>query len=140
MRNDIVNAFVVELNKINGRKPYNTTINKNAHKGIKFWDNINDYPAIYVAAGSETREYQPAEFKWGFLNMTVRLFVKESDPQDRLDKLIEDVEYVIDNNLCLTYDTNKTTVDMRILAIQTDEGILEPYGAGEIIVQVRYDL
>lgn len=140
MRTKIVQALITELKKINGKKPYETTINKNAHMGIRFWDNINNYPAIYVAAGAETREYLPAEFKWAFLNLTIRLFVKESDPQVRLEKMINDVEYVIDNNLCLEYDTNKTTVDMRILAIQTDEGILEPYGAGEIIVQVRYDL
>lgn len=139
-RSLIVDALITELKNINGVSPYSTNIYSNVFKGVEFWDAVNDYPAIYVAAGTETRDYLPGGFKWGFLNITIRMFVKEDDPQARLEKIIEDVEYVIDNNLCLTYDTNQTTQDLRILTIVTDEGLLTPFGAGEVTLQARYDL
>ena len=139
-RSLITDALIVELKNINGVSPYTTKLYENVHKGIEFWDSVNDYPAVYVSPGHETREYLPGGFKWGFLSITMRLFVKEDDPQARLEKIIEDVEYVIDNNLCLTYETGKTTQDIRVISIMTDEGLLDPFGAGEIVIQVRYDL
>jgi hypothetical protein len=38
----------------------------------------------------------------------------------------------------LTYDTGKTTEQISILSITTDEGLLAPYGVGEITLEVRY--
>lgn len=139
-RSQITDALITKLKLIDGKTVYNTNIFGNVYKGIKFWDSINDYPAIYIAAGAETREYLPGDFKWAYLNITARIFVKEDDPQSRLEKILEDFETVLDANNNLVYDTNKETVDIRILSIQTDEGILSPYGAGELLFQVRYDL
>ena len=140
-RSKIVDALIVELKKINGLTPYQTNIYNKVKKGISFWDDVNDYPSLFVAVGSETREYLPGDFfKWGYLNITVRCFVKEDDPQARLEQIIQDIEYTIDNNLCLTYDTGKITTDIRILSIMTDEGLLDPWGSGEVLLQVRYEV
>jgi len=139
-RSKITDALITELKKINGKTIYSTNIFNNVFKGIKFWDSINDYPAVYIAAGSETREYLPGDFKWGYINITARVFVKEEDPQARLEKILEDIETVLDLNNNLSYDSGQQIVEIRILSIQTDEGILTPYGAGEILFQVRYDL
>lgn len=139
-RSKITDALVTKLKLINGKTPYTTNIFGNVYKGIAFWDSINDYPSIYLSIGMETREYHPGDFKWGFLNITARVFVKETDPQARLEKVLEDIETVLDANNNVEYDTGKEIVEIRILSIQTDEGILSPYGAGEILFQVRYDL
>jgi len=139
-RSKITDAIITKLKLINGKGIYSTNIFNNVFKGIKFWDSINDYPAVYVAAGAETREYLPGDFKWGYINITARVFVKEEDPQARLEKILEDIETVLDLNNNLLYDTNQEIVEIRILSIQTDEGILTPYGAGEMLFQVRYDL
>lgn len=139
-RSKITDALIAKLKLINGKSPYNTNVHKNVFKGISFWDSINDYPSIYVAPGLEQREYLPGDFKWGFLHLTIRVFVKEEDPQARLEKILEDIETVLDANNNLLYDTGKEIVEIRILSIQTDEGILTPYGAGEIFIQIRYDL
>ena len=139
-RSQVVDSLITELKKINGRSPYKTTVYKNVYKGIEFWDSINDFPAIYVAPGFETREYLPGDFKWAFLIISIRVFVKESDPQARLEKVISDIETVIDANNDLVFDTTNSTVDIRILSIDTDEGLLTPFGAGEIKIQVRYEV
>ena len=139
-RSQIVDSLITELKNINGRSPYKTTVHKNVYKGVEFWDSINDFPAIYVSPGFEAREYLPGDFKWAFLTVNLRVFVKESDPQARLEKVISDIETVVDANNDLAFDTNNSSVDIRILSIDTDEGLLTPFGAGEIKLEVRYEV
>lgn len=141
VRSQIVDSLIEKLKDIDGTTGYRTKIAaKNVKKGIAFWDAITDYPSIYVAPGHEVREYHPGEFKWAFLLIAIRVFVKEDDPQDRLELLISDIETIIDANNELVFDTSKSTVELRILSIDTDEGLLKPYGAAEIQVQVRYEV
>ena len=59
-----------------------------------------------------------------------------------MDKLLEDVETVLEDNSRLEY-TNKrcateTTQQITIVSIDTDEGVLEPLGVGEMLIEVRY--
>ena len=59
-----------------------------------------------------------------------------------LDKLLEDVETVLDEQAALSYTDKQgvaqKTLDIKIVSIETDEGVLEPYGVGEILIQVHY--
>jgi len=59
-----------------------------------------------------------------------------------LESLLEDVETVIEENSRLSYtDKNGTlqyTQQITIISIDTDEGVLEPYGVGEMQLEVRY--
>ena len=77
-----------------------------------------------------------------FLNITVRCYVNQEDAVDALDELLEDVETVIENNSKLKYHDRlgleKYTQQITILSIDTDEGVLEPLGVGEILIEVRY--
>ena len=52
------------------------------------------------------------------------------------------MEKVIDSNITLMYDTDNSynTADIQIQSITTDEGLLAPYGVGEINIQVRYPI
>ena len=56
--------------------------------------------------------------------------------------LLEDVETVIEDNNPITYNTGlgvaTTTIQTTINSIDTDEGVLEPFGIGEIIATVQY--
>jgi hypothetical protein len=56
--------------------------------------------------------------------------------------LIEDLERCIDANRVLQYDVdnNLETTEILIQSITTDEGLLAPYGVGEINLEVRYAL
>jgi hypothetical protein len=55
---------------------------------------------------------------------------------------MEDVETVIEENSNLQYsDTQNNLFNVQqitVVSIDTDEGVLEPLGVGEILVEVRY--
>lgn len=141
-RQSIVNALVTELKKINGLGNFLTNVFENVSPRLKFWDEVEDFPAIHLNAGSETRDYQGAGYKDRFLSVTIRMYVNEEDAVDALDKLIEDVETVIETNSRLTYtdrqNNTQTTQQITVVSIDTDEGVLEPYGVAEMLVEVRY--
>ena len=142
-RKKIVDAYVEQLEGINGQSPYNSNLFNEVHGNTLFIDQITQFPTVCVIAGDETREYQPDGFKWRFLNMEIRVYVSdEEDPQEELALILEDIERVIDNNDVLTYDDsvspNEKTTSSTILTIATDEGVLAPLGVGEIGIQVRY--
>ena len=143
-RNKIVDALVKELNtSINGVAPYNSNLFNNADGHLKFLDTIQEYPQVCVVAGDETRQYQPGGLKWRFLNVEIRSYVNdETEPQESLALLCEDIERVIDNNDILVYDDTVSpslkTTSLTLLSIATDEGVLSPLGIGEMILSVRY--
>jgi hypothetical protein len=141
-RQSIVNALVTQLKTINGTGNFLTNVNNNVSPRLKFWDEVEDFPAVHLNAGSETREYQGAGYKDRFLSITIRCYVNEEDAVDALDKLIEDIETVIEDNSHLTYTdrqgASQSTQQITIVSIDTDEGVLEPLGVGEILVEVRY--
>lgn len=139
-RNKIVKELVVKLKQINGTLPYKSNLyGKNVLDKLRFWDEINDFPTICVVAGNETREYHPSNFKWGFLNIALKLYVYGENSHELLENLISDVENIIDANENLTID-NGTTTEILITSIVTDEGLLSPYGVGEVNLQVRYQV
>ena len=141
-RQSIVNALVAKLKTIDGTGNFLTNVYNNVSPRLKFWDEVEDFPAIHLNAGSETRDYQGAGYKDRFLTVTVRLYVQEEDAVDALDKLIEDVETVLEENGRLAYTDRQGATQytqlITIVSIDTDEGVLEPYGVGELLIQVRY--
>lgn len=140
VRTSIAIALAEKLKLINGESPYLTNINNNAYPKLKFWDEVNDYPCIYMSTGSESREYHPAGFKWGFLGISLKLYVKGENHALDLENLLEDVERIIDANRSLMYNTTTSaqTTEILINSIVTDEGLLEPYGVGEVNITVQY--
>lgn len=141
-RQAIVNALVEKLKGINGNGEYLTNLFNNVHPRLKFWDEIEEFPAVHLNAGSETREYQGGGYKDRFMSVTLRCYVNSEDSVDDLDKLMEDVEVVLEDNARLQYsDRNGATQfthEITVISIDTDEGVLEPYGVGEMTIEVRY--
>ena len=142
-RRKIVDAVVDKIKLINGQHPYNSNVFNNVKGKMLFLDEIEEYPKVCVVAGDEVREYQTAGFKWRFLNLTIRAYVRnEEDAQEELATLFEDIEKIIDENDALVYDTsivpNGKTTSMTVESIGTDEGVIAPLGIGEMTVTVRY--
>ena len=141
-RSAIVDALVTELKKINQTGAFLTDVYDNVHPRLKFWDEVDTFPAIHLNAGSESREYQGGGYKDRYLTVTVRCYVKETDAVEALDKLLEDVETVVENNGRLAYrdrqGNQQFTLDILVISIETDEGVLEPFGVGEMQLQVHY--
>jgi hypothetical protein len=138
----IVNALVDQLKNINGAGAYLSDVNENVSPRLKFWDEVEEFPAIHLNAGSETREYQAGGYKDRFLSITLRCYVQAEDAVEALDELLEDVETVLEDNSRLPYldrtQTTQYTHQITIVSVDTDEGVLEPLGVGEILIEVRY--
>lgn len=141
-RTSIVKAIANKLKLINGTAPYSTNLFQNSYAKLKFWDEVNDFPCVYVTPGSEQRQYLPSQFTWGFLGICIKVYCKGDDAQEQLELLLADIEHVIDSNRQLVYDStnNYETTEILIQEITTDEGLLAPYAIGEINLQVRYEL
>lgn len=139
-RSGIVKALVEKFKEIDGTGTFGSNLYKNVIPRIKFWDEVNDFPFVCVQAGHETREYLPGNFKWAFLTITIKIYVQDELPVERLEVIIGDIESVLDANNRLEYATGKNTEEINITAIDTDEGVLAPLGVADITIQVRYPL
>ena len=142
-RRAIVGAIADKLyENLNGSPPFRSAV-QSVEPRLRFWDEVNDFPAIQVGAGQETREYEGAGFRFRFLRVTILCYVYDSeDVILALEELLEDVETVIEDNDPLTYTdstgTSQSTAKTTILSVDTDEGVLEPLGVGEVILEVQY--
>jgi len=140
-RSSLVNAIVEKLKEINGTGHFLSSVSDVSPR-LKFWDEIEEFPAVHVNAGSETREYLGAGEKFRYITLTFRCYVNEDDPVEALEKLMEDVETVLETNNPITYTDKlgavQSTIQTTILSIDTDEGVLDPLGIGEIITSVQY--
>ena len=140
-RSQILDALVEKFKDIDGSGDYRTNLANQVFPNMKFWDEINTYPAVHLSAGTETREYYGSNNRWRFLTVTIRAYVNQDDPTEALCLLLEDLEYVLDNNLSITYSDSYGsggTAQQTIVSIDTDEGVLAPLGIGEMIIEVRY--
>ena len=141
-RSAIVNALAEQLKAIDGTGTFLTNLYDNVSPRLLFWDEVTDFPAVHLNAGQETREYQGGGYKDRFLTITVRCYVDEENAQDALAAVMEDVETVVENNSRLLYTdaqgSTHYTHQISLLSIDTDEGVLEPLGVGELQIEVRY--
>ena len=141
-RANILNALAEKLKDIDGSGAFLSDLQNNVHPRLKFWDQVDEFPAVHLNAGSESRQYQAGGYKDRFLAVTIRCMVNEEDAQDALNILMEDIETVLEDNAELEYldKQNNTfkTQQITIVSIDTDEGVLEPLGVGEILAEIRY--
>ena len=141
-RTSIVKAIAEKFKEIDGTN-YPSNVYNNSFAKLKFWDEVQDFPSIYVVTGQESREYMPAAFSWGFLNASIKVYCKGEDAQEELELLLEDVEKVLDGTLgIIVYDTTNgyETSEISVTSITTDEGLLAPYAIGEINILIRYQI
>lgn len=138
----IVAALVNKLKDIDGTGEFLTNLNENVSPRLKFWDEVEEFPAVHLNAGSETREYQTGGYKDRFLSVTLRCYVQAEDAVEALDELMEDVETILEENSRLRYkdrnNTDQYTQQITVVSLDTDEGVLEPLGVGEMLIEVRY--
>ena len=139
-RSKIANKLVELLKEIDGSTGWQSDLFGNVENRLKFWDEVDDMPSVFVNTGAEAREYLPGGFKWAYLSVTCRIYVRDEEPEARLEEIFEDIETIVDNNGTMEYDTNKYIEDMKILSISTDEGLLSPIGVGEIALQITYGM
>ena len=103
-RRAIVGAIADKLyESLNGSYPFRSSV-QSVEPRLRFWDEVQDFPAIQVGAGQETREYEGGGFRFRFLRITIRCYVNDNDDVIlALEELLEDVETVLEDNDPLTY-------------------------------------
>ena len=141
-RQNIVNAIVDELELIDGTGSYQTSIAEVSPR-LKFWDEVTEFPSVHINAGREVRTYDGGGFKFRYLTITLRCYVEDNeDSVGVLDALLEDIETVLEAKDPLTYydklGNAQSTVQTTIISIDTDEGVMDPLGIGEITIEVQY--
>jgi hypothetical protein len=138
----ILAALAEKLKTIDGTGSFRSNLASNVSDRLLFWDEVKDFPAVHLNAGTETRAYQGGGYKDRFLALTVRIYVQEENATYALEKVIEDVETVLEDNSRLAYvdqdGVTQYTQQISILRIETDEGVLDPIGVAEISCEVRY--
>jgi hypothetical protein len=142
-RTSIIKALAETFKTIDGTSPYITNLQNQSFAKLKFWDEVNEFPSVYLTPGTERREYHSSDFAWGYLHVCVKVYCKDEEfAQDQLEQLLSDLETCIDANRQLIYnaDSGYETTEILIDSITTDEGLLSPYAVGEINLQVRYQI
>ena len=68
-RKEIVEFIVGQLKNIDGQSStydasytYNNNLFENVFRKLKFLDEVNDFPAVYVSAGTELRNFNSKRF------------------------------------------------------------------------------
>jgi len=144
-RKEIIEFIVTQLKEIDGAVSgfdasytYNTNVFNNVFRKLKFLDEVNDFPSIYVSAGTENRDFNSQNLTTATLDATIRIYIYgEDDAQSQVDNLLQDVEHVI---YSLGDNSDKGILDITISNISTDEGLVTPYGLGEIELEIFYTL
>jgi hypothetical protein len=142
-RRDIANFLVGELKKIDGgvstfdsSYTYQVNLFDNVFRRLKFLDEINDFPSVYLQAGTENRIYDTKGLTTSTLDIMLRVYVHTETAVEELESTMQDIEFVIYN-----MDTEKYgMMDVQVSTMSTDEGLLDPYGIGEVGVTVQYDV
>ena len=142
-RRDIANFLVGELKKIDGgvstfdsSYTYQVNLFDNVFRRLKFLDEINDFPSVYLQAGTENRIYDSKGLTTSTLDIMLRVYVHKETAVEELESTMQDIEFVIYN-----MDTEKYgMMDVQVATMSTDEGLLDPYGIGEVGVTVQYDV
>jgi len=144
-RSEIVDFLVTSLKNIDGATSnydasytYTQNLFNNVYRKIKFLDEVNDFPALYLSAGTEIRDFNSLSLTVATLDVTIRAYVYgEDNSQSLADDLVQDVEHVI---YSLGDNPDKGILDITIDSISIDEGLAAPYGLAEVELTVVYRL
>ena len=142
-RKTIVEYIVTELKNINGEVStydasytYSSDLSNNVFRRLKFIDEVNDFPAIYVSAGTEVRTYNTSGMTTADLDISIRCYINSEESLDALESIFNDIEHIL-------YRLNSPENEILEITIQdlsTDEGLIAPLGIGEISINVEYVL
>ena len=144
-RTEIIDFIVTQLKEIDGETSnfnssytYTQNLFSNVYRRIKFLDEVNDFPALYVSAGTELRDFNSKSLTVATLDATIRAYVfGEDNSQSLVDDITQDIEHVI---YSIGDNPDKGILDITIDSITSDEGLATPYGLAEVELTIVYRL
>lgn len=150
-RREILSNLVSALKEINTstdtsplayRQPYTYQSNvfDNVFNKYKFMDEINDFPCVCVYNVVDSITHSGSNIKYGTLSINIRGYVRSSeDVITDCEKLVDDIEYVVNSFRYRESSRNLCVVDSRVLTLETDEGLFDPFGVINLEVQINYE-
>ena len=89
-RKEIIEFLVTQLKEIDGQTSgfdasytYGNNLFDNVYRKLKFLDEVNDFPALYISAGTEIRDFNSKNLTLATLDATIRAYVfGEDNSQD----------------------------------------------------------
>ena len=85
-RSAILDALADAFEKIDGGDGYKSDLTGAISTRMKFWDEVESFPALHMSAGTETREYYGGGQKWRFLTVTIRIYLNSEEPVQELEE------------------------------------------------------
>lgn len=147
IKRDLITTYILDkLKQINGQTStynpdyiYSTDLMGKVYEGLKFYDEIHDFPCIYASEGREYRFYHESYLTEGLYYLTLRCYISSYDRTalDTIDGLIQDIEHIVDH-LEGNPEIGLEYVD--IMKIQTDNGILDPDSIAEVTLLVSREI
>lgn len=119
------------------RYDYKRSVFKNVFNGLKYLDQINDFPSIYLQAGQEVYNYESKSATTASMEIMIRIYAYEENGMHALEDIADDVAHVIER---ISFTQENRIMNCRVISVDTDNGLLDPYGLGEIRIDVLYDV
>jgi len=143
-RKTIINNLVAAMKNIDGgtssynaNYTYNLNVFENVFRKLKFVDEVNDHPSLYLNAGLDIRNYESGGYVTSDLQVIIRGYIKDDEsPVDMEENLIEDIEHILSNYS----DSNNGVMQISVDDISTDEGLIAPFGIIEVSLSISYEL
>lgn len=138
-RGMIVTALETAFKTISIANGFRTDLYESVTPRFIFPDEDPQLPLVSFSAGQENIRYQPGGFQDRFLNINVRAYVEDPDATGTpIENLIQDIETVAKNESRLALSDGSTVRDIKVILIDTDQGVLAPLGLAEIQLVVEY--
>jgi|TARA_Y100000389_G_scaffold18407_1_gene16000 hypothetical protein len=146
-RRDIIKTLIDNLILIDGTGSpfggyvFKTSVHENVYRGFKPLEEINDFPSIYIVPGAEIRDYNSTLGGTtinSLLPVVLRCYIYDEEDElvnEHINDITQDIEHII-----YSLPTTNEILDLTLTSINTDEGLLTPYGIVELQVQVRYEV
>lgn len=150
IKNTIIKDLITHMRLINGQLhevlgcpfspyTYKNNVSGNVTDQFKYLENINDFPTVTCfQSSSEQRFEQGSGEVYGSATYVIRCYFMAEDNDEQGDDFVEDLQYSI-NSFRYT-QTSNDLVDLKILAVTSDENILHPYGIVEVSFGMVYRL
>lgn len=143
-RRDIANHLITNLQLINGNVStlnssytYYSRLDSRVYRGLSYFDEINDYPSLYLAIGPESRIYHSSGLTTCDVKYILRCYIMSSDECLKdAEKLAQDIEHVLYH---LPTNNSIGLMNVTIDNIEFDLGLNEPYAFFEVLVNVQYE-
>jgi len=145
-RTKINNFIKAQLKTINGgvspfdpSYTFKSKLHDNVHRGLKFIDEINDFPAVYISTRKEKRIYQTLGLTEAEVPVVLRCYTKGDETRELTNNLALDIEHVL-YNMNTYSDLSLKIQDITIQGMDVDSGLMQPYGMIEVFLLIQFEI